>query len=86
MMLFTRVCILRDVPNEVYQNLNAVGGDEKWWEVIYFEFFSLFPLFEIHEVSYNQERCIKVDLWLHCSNCRLWSCKSLFWLIIVSNH
>ncbi|XP_062169933.1 plant intracellular Ras-group-related LRR protein 6 isoform X1 [Alnus glutinosa] len=25
---------LRDVPNEVYQNLNAVGGDEKWWEAV----------------------------------------------------
>lgn len=24
----------REVPNEVYKILEAVGGDEKWWEVI----------------------------------------------------
>lgn len=43
-MLFTRVFILRDVPNEVYQSLDAVGGDEKWWEVIYFDYLFSFVL------------------------------------------
>ncbi|GMY31758.1 plant intracellular Ras-group-related LRR protein 6 [Fagus crenata] len=25
---------VRDVPNEVYQSLDSVGKDEKWWEAV----------------------------------------------------
>lgn len=28
----------REVPDEVYKILDAVGGDEKWWEVITLNF------------------------------------------------
>lgn len=34
----------REVPDEVYKIMDAVGGDEKWWEVITCEFAALLLL------------------------------------------
>lgn len=32
-LVFHVLNLLREVPNEVYSNLEAVGADDKWWEV-----------------------------------------------------
>ncbi|VFQ90332.1 unnamed protein product [Cuscuta campestris] len=63
---------LREVPDEVYQSLDAVSGDEKWWEAVELQKMILahndivtlkedirnLPLLSVLNVSHNQLSCL----------------------------
>lgn len=63
---------LREVPDEVYRSLDAVGGDEKWWEAVELQKMILahndivtlkedirnLPLLSVLNVSHNQLSCL----------------------------
>lgn len=60
----TIICI-REVPNEVYKSLDAIGEGENWWEV----WFSLFSF--LFTLIYMQLSCLFIDKLavLNCGHC-----------------
>lgn len=81
----------REVPDEVYRSLDAIGEGEKWWEVFFIPFLTCFINFRllnyiVDEAAFDSTMCILLtEGTLFCVS-RLWNYKSLFWPITISNH
>lgn len=71
--LISNTLLIRYVPDEVYKSVNAVGEDEKWWEV---NFFLLLLNSEMEASNFQSEMLFSSGLIAASLGFRLWSCKS----------